>query len=91
VRQQLLDMIYNGQPFRTVLRVLGLTSSQVWGLTKTDEDWSTALETALMATRRNDLEHGTNAAYVAGCVCNQCREYQRIRIATNRRWGAAPS
>jgi len=44
-----------------------------------------------MATRRNDLEHGTNAAYVAGCVCNQCREYQRIRIATNRRWGAAPS
>ena len=56
MRQQLLDMIYNGQPFRTVLRVLGLTSSQVWGLTKTDEEWSTALETALMATRRNDLE-----------------------------------
>jgi hypothetical protein len=31
VRQQLLDAIYSGQPFRTVLRDLGLTSNQVWG------------------------------------------------------------
>jgi hypothetical protein len=37
VRQQLLDAIYNGQPFRTVLRDLNLTPNQVWGLTKTDE------------------------------------------------------
>ena len=36
MRQQLLDAIYAGQPFRTVLRDLGLTSNQVWGLTKTD-------------------------------------------------------
>jgi hypothetical protein len=43
------------------------------------------LEAALTATRRNDLEHGTNAAYVAGCVCGECREYQRIRIAKTRR------
>ena len=32
------------QPFRTVLRELGLTSHQVWGLTKSDDDWSAALE-----------------------------------------------
>ena len=32
MRQQLLDAIYDGQPFRTVLRDLGLTSNQVWGL-----------------------------------------------------------
>jgi hypothetical protein len=83
VRQQLLDAIYSGQPFRTVLRDLGLTSNKVWGLTKTDDDWSAALDAALTATR-DDLEHGTNAAYVHGCVCSECREHQRVRVATNR-------
>lgn len=84
VRQQLLDAIYAGQPFREALRDLALTSNQVWGLTKTDEEWTTALEAALMATRRDDLEHGTNAAYAAGCVCRECREYQRVRMLRNR-------
>jgi hypothetical protein len=42
VRQQLLDAIYAGQPFRTTLRELGLTPNQVWGLTKTDKEWSAA-------------------------------------------------
>jgi hypothetical protein len=32
VRKQFLDAIYSGQPFRTVLRELDLTSNQVWGL-----------------------------------------------------------
>jgi hypothetical protein len=67
--QQLVEAIYAGQPFRTVSRDLGLTPNQVWGLTKTDQKWSENLEAALTATRRDDLEHGTNAAYVAGCVC----------------------
>ena len=58
----LLDAIYNGRSFRTVLRDLGLTSNQVFGLAKTDDEWSTKLEAALLATRRNDIEHGTNAA-----------------------------
>jgi hypothetical protein len=40
MRQQLLDAIYAGQSFRVVLRDLGLTSNQVWGLTKTDQEWS---------------------------------------------------
>jgi hypothetical protein len=62
VRPQVLDAIYSGQPFRTVLRYLGLTSNQVWGLTRTDQEWSQKLEAALTATRRDDLEHGTNAA-----------------------------
>ena len=39
MRQQLLDAIYGGQPFRTVLRDLGLTSNQVWGLAKTDQEF----------------------------------------------------
>lgn len=65
-----------------MLRELGLTSNQVWGLTKTDDEWSAALEDALMATRR--LEHGTNAAYVHGCVCSECREHQRIRMGGSR-------
>jgi hypothetical protein len=84
MRQQLLDAIYAGQPFRTVLCDLGLTSNQVWGLTKTDQEWSDQLEAALMETRREDLEHGTNAAYVQGCVCGMCRDQQRIRMARNR-------
>ena len=84
VRQQLLDAIFSGQPFRMVLSDLGLTSNQVWGLTKTDPEWSTELEAALTATRRDDLEHGTNAAYVAGCTCKECREHQRQRMARRR-------
>jgi hypothetical protein len=84
VREQFLAAIYAGQPFGQVLRDLGLTSNQVWGLTKTDTEWSAALEAALTAARRNDLEHGTNAAYVAGCVCHECREHQRIRMGRNR-------
>jgi hypothetical protein len=67
-----------------VLRDLGLTSNQVWGLTKTDQEWSEQLETALTAARRNDLKHGTNAAYVHGCVCHECREHQLIRLGRNR-------
>jgi hypothetical protein len=64
VRQQLLDAIYAGHPFRTVLRDLDLTSNQVFGLTRTDDEWSTKLEAALTASRREDLEHGTDAAYI---------------------------
>jgi hypothetical protein len=81
--QQLLEASI-GQPFRTVLRDLGLTSNQVWGLAKTDQEWSEKLQTALTATRRNDLRHGTNAAYVQGCVCHECREPQRIRMGRSR-------
>jgi hypothetical protein len=56
MRQQLLNAVYAGQPFRRVLGALGLTSNQVWGLTKTDQEWSAALEAALTATRRDDLK-----------------------------------
>jgi hypothetical protein len=75
------DTIHSGQPFRMVLRDLGLTSNQMWGLAKTDQSCSKQLEAALMAIRRDDLEHGTSAAYVQGCVCAECREHQRIRMA----------
>jgi hypothetical protein len=66
-RRKLLAAIYDGQPFRAILRDLGLTRNQVWGLARVDHEWSTALEAALMATRRDDVQHGTNAAYGAGC------------------------
>jgi hypothetical protein len=36
------------------------------------------------AARRDDLDHGTNAAYVAGCVCKDCRGHQRQRMAKSR-------
>jgi hypothetical protein len=66
---------YAGQPFKAVLRDLGLTSNHVWGL-----EWSVRLEAALTATRRDDLRQGTNAAYAHGCVCSECREHQRVRM-----------
>jgi hypothetical protein len=81
IRQQLLDAIYGGQQFRQALRDLRLTPNQMWGLTKTDDQWSIALDGALTTTRRDDLDHGTNAAYVVGCVCKDCREHQRVRMA----------
>jgi hypothetical protein len=84
LRQQLLDAIYAGQPFRTTLRRLGLTPNQVWGLARTDEKWSTALETALTEARRDDLKHGTTPAYVRGCVCKECRDHQQWRMGRNR-------
>jgi hypothetical protein len=84
VRQRLLDAIYAGQPFRKTIRDFGLTPNQVWGLAKTDDQWSSQLDAALTATRRDDLRHGTTAAYVRGCVCMDCREYQRVSMATNR-------
>jgi hypothetical protein len=83
VRQQLVDEIDKARPFRTVLRDLGLTSNQVFGLAKTDEEWSRALETALTASR-GGLQRGTNAAYVHGCVCHECGEHQQIRMSKNR-------
>jgi hypothetical protein len=85
LRDQLLAAIYAGQPFRQVLLDLGLTSNQVWGLTKTDDEWSAVVDGALMAARRDDLEHGTNAAYVRGCVCKECREHQQLRMGRNRK------
>jgi hypothetical protein len=44
VRQKLLDAIYAGTPFRSARKGLGLTSNQVWGLAKSDQEWSAALK-----------------------------------------------
>jgi hypothetical protein len=65
LRRHFLDALYAGRPFRATVRHLGLTPNQVWGLTPTDEEWRAAVEAALVATRRDDLKHGTNAASVA--------------------------
>ena len=67
-----------------IVRDLGLTSNQVWGLAKTDKEWARDLDAALTAVRRKDLRHGANAAYVAGCVCRECREHQSIRMGRDR-------
>jgi hypothetical protein len=91
VRQRLLDGIYAGTPFRTVVRDLGLSSQQVWGLTKTDQEWSAELEAALTAARREDLDHGTNAAYIHGCMCTDCRERQQRRMGRKPAATTAPA
>jgi hypothetical protein len=69
-----------GQPLLELRRGLGLTSNQMWGFARTDEEWSIAMEAALTATRRDDIEHGTT-----GCVCKECRDHQRDRMARQRR------
>jgi hypothetical protein len=84
VRRQLLDGIYARLEFRSLLHDLGLTPNQVWGLTRIDQEWSSELDAALTASRREDLQHGTTPAYVRGCVCKDCREHQRVRMAKNR-------
>jgi hypothetical protein len=91
VRQQLLEAIYAGRAFRETLRDLGLSSNQVFGLARADEEWSAALEAALTASRRSDLQHGTNAAYVRGCVCGECREHQLVRMGRNHGLRDRPS
>jgi hypothetical protein len=90
VRQRLLEVIYAGQPFRTVLRNLGLSSNRVFWLARIDEGWSEKLETALTVGRRDDLVHGTNAAYIHGCVCSECRAHQQLRMGRNRNSGRSP-
>ena len=90
VRQQLSMRSTQASRSGRYWATLGLTPNQVWGLTQTDREWSAALEAALTATRRDDLEHGTNAAYVAGCVCSECREHQRVRMARNRASSVCP-
>jgi hypothetical protein len=85
VRQQLLDGYIRWPAIQGCVRDLELTPNQVWGLAQTDQEWAVALEGALTATRRADLKHGTNTAYVAGYVCRECREHQRQRIAGRER------
>jgi hypothetical protein len=79
-RQQLLDELLAGQPFKAVLQDLGLTANQVWGRARRDPDWAAAFDAVLMVTRRTDLDHGSNAAYVKGCVCPECRAHQVQRM-----------
>jgi hypothetical protein len=83
VRRQLLKPLNAGQVQGDPARPRPDAKCGV-GLTKTDAEWAESLGGALEATRREDLEHGTNAAYVQGCVCSECRENQRIRMAKNR-------
>jgi hypothetical protein len=79
VRKPFLDAIYARKPFKTAIRDFGLTSNKVWGLTKADVDWATALEAALIGVRPGDLKHGTSPAYVAGCcVCRECRASTQV-------------
>jgi hypothetical protein len=79
-RRQLLDELLGGQPFKAVLQDLGITANQVWGRTRRDPEWAAALDAVLMVTRRTDLDHGSNAAYVKGCVCPECRAHQIHRM-----------
>jgi hypothetical protein len=69
VRQQLLDGINAGQSFRSLLRDLGLTPNQVWGLTKTDERGVSGL----LITREQQPSQPKDGPWLGGvglnCFC----------------------
>jgi hypothetical protein len=82
-----MEAIHAGQPFRTVLGDLELTPNQGWGLTETDDEWSTALESALMATRRDVSSMGptppmVRAASVASVGAPAHQEGATIYLVT---------
>jgi hypothetical protein len=79
VRQQILEGLAAGEPFRDVIKRLGVTSNRVWGLTLHDETWASELDEILLVMRRRDLRHGASTGYQAGCVCPDCRAYNRGR------------
>jgi hypothetical protein len=83
-RQQLLAQLLAGHSFHAVLRDLGITANLVWGRARRDPDWAADLDAVLLATRQEELEHGTNAAYVQGCVCPDCRAHQLRRMAKGK-------
>ena len=84
LRQQLLDALVGGAPFKEAIAGLGLSSRRVWGLAQHDQEWSQALDEVLRATRDPALRHGTAAAYARGCVCRECRDYPRERRRRSR-------
>jgi hypothetical protein len=46
-----------------------------YGGLRSNEAWSSALKAALIATRRDNLVHGTNAAYVAAAAYGQGNDH----------------
>jgi hypothetical protein len=75
---------YSLATFHAVLRDLGITANLVWGRARRDPDWAADFDAVLLATRREELEHGTNAAYVQGCVRPDCRAHQLRRMAKGK-------
>ena len=85
LRMQLLDALGSGVSFKRAVADVGLSSHRVWGLAQHDPAWSQALDGVLQATRDPQLRHGTGSAYAAGCVCRECRNYNRERGVGRRR------
>lgn len=83
LRRQLLNAIYDGKPFRRALRDLGLSANEVWGLTRTDDDWSTAFDAPLTTTRREDLKHGSGLVGPRLVTASTCVPW------SSRRWALA--
>ena len=55
------------------------------GTSADDLEWPQKLDEVLRVTRDPGLRHGTASAYAAGCVCRQCRDYNRERGLGRRR------
>jgi hypothetical protein len=62
----------------SISAILADDSAKVFGVDPLPSAFNAANITCARAN------NGTNAAYAYGCVCSECREHQRIRIARNR-------
>ncbi|WP_331726376.1 type I-E CRISPR-associated protein Cse1/CasA [Streptomyces sp. NBC_00470] len=80
-RTALLERLSRGELLPDVCDDLDLTPNRIHGYAAYDATWRERLDSALMAGRDPDLDHGTESAYRHGaCRCPECRtarEFQR--------------
>lgn len=75
--QPVLDALAAGAGYAEALATHGYSRQRITALRR----WpvvTQALDTALMAGRDPDLDHGTPGAWRAGCRCPDCRTYHDI-------------
>jgi hypothetical protein len=78
VRQHFVEALYAGQPFKVVLRDLGLTSTKFGGSPR--RMVSGRLRWTALSRTPAETTSGTVRMphTVRGCVCSECREHQRV-------------
>ena len=71
-------------PFRTIVRDLGLTSQQVWGLTKTDQAWSTTRGCTDRSPRTTAWNTAPTLPTRTAACAGIAEEHQQRRMGRNR-------